>query len=124
MKEAIATKNAPAAIGPYSQAIRTEGLIYCSGQLPIDPATGKMPENIKDQTRQSLANVKAILESEGLTIDHVVKTTVLLADMSLFGEMNEVYGETFSQPYPARSAFAVKALPMGALVEIEVIATR
>lgn len=124
MKEAIATKNAPAAIGPYLQAIRTEGLVYCSGQLPIDPATGKMPENVKDQTRQSLANVKAILEAEGLTIDHVVKTTVLLADMSLFGEMNEVYGETFSQPYPARSAFAVKALPMGALVEIEVIATR
>lgn len=124
MKEAIATKNAPAAIGPYSQAIRTESLVYCSGQLPIDPATGKMPENVKDQTRQSLANVKAILEAEGLTIDHVVKTTVLLADMSLFGEMNEVYGETFSQPYPARSAFAVKALPMGALVEIEVIATR
>lgn len=124
MKEAIATKNAPAAIGPYSQAIRTEGLVYCSGQLPIDPATGKMPENVKDQTRQSLANVKAILEAEGLTIDDVVKTTVLLADMSLFGEMNEVYGETFSQPYPARSAFAVKALPMGALVEIEVIATR
>ena len=124
MKEAIATKNAPAAIGPYSQAIRTEGLVYCSGQLPIDPATGKMPENVKDQTRQSLANVKAILEAEGLTTDDVVKTTVLLADMSLFGEMNEVYGETFSQPYPARSAFAVKALPMGALVEIEVIATR
>ena len=124
MKEAIATKNAPAAIGPYSQAIRTEGLVYCSGQPPIDPATGKMPENVKDQTRQSLANVKAILEAEGLTIDDVVKTTVLLADMSLFGEMNEVYGETFSQPYPARSAFAVKALPMGALVEIEVIATR
>ena len=124
MKEAIATKNAPAAIGPYSQAIRTEGLVYCSGQLPIDPATGKMPENVKDQTRQSLANVKAILEAGGLTIDDVVKTTVLLADMSLFGEMNEVYGETFSQPYPARSAFAVKALPMGALVEIEVIATR
>lgn len=124
MKEAIATGNAPAAIGPYSQAIRTDNLVYCSGQLPIDPATGKMPDDIKAQTRQSLANVKAILEAEGLTIDHVVKTTVLLADMSLFGEMNEVYAETFSQPYPARSAFAVKALPMGALVEIEVIATR
>ncbi|MDE5645325.1 MAG: RidA family protein [Muribaculaceae bacterium] len=124
MKEAIATKNAPAAIGPYSQAIRTEGLIFCSGQLPIDPATGKMPEDIKEQTRQSLANVKAILAEEGLDINNVVKTTVLLADMSLFAEMNEVYGETFSQPYPARSAFAVKALPMGALVEIEVIASR
>lgn len=124
MKEAIATTNAPAAIGPYSQAIRTEGLIFCSGQLPIDPATGKMAEGIKDQTRQSLANVRAILAEEGLDINNVVKTTVLLADMSLFGEMNEVYGETFGQPFPARSAFAVKALPMGALVEIEVIATR
>lgn len=124
MKESIATKNAPAAIGPYSQAIKTDGLIYCSGQLPIDPATGKMPETIKEQTRQSLANVKAILAEEGLDINSVVKTTVLLADMSLFAEMNEVYGETFSQPFPARSAFAVKALPMGALVEIEVIAAR
>ena len=124
MKEAIATNAAPAAIGPYSQAIKTGALIYCSGQLPIDPATGKMPEGVKEQTRQSLANVKAILAAEGLDINNVVKTTVLLADMSLFGEMNEVYGETFSQPYPARSAFAVKALPMGALVEIEVIATR
>lgn len=124
MKEAIATSGAPAAIGPYSQAIKTEGLVYCSGQLPIDPATGKMPEGVKEQTRQSLANVKAILAEEGLGIDSVVKTTVLLADMSLFGEMNEVYGETFAQPYPARSAFAVKALPMGALVEIEVIAAR
>ena len=124
MKEAIATKNAPAAIGPYSQAIKTESLIYCSGQVPIDPATGKMPEGVKEQTRQSLANVKAILAEEGLDINSVVKTTVLLADMSLFAEMNEVYGETFSQPFPARSAFAVKALPMGALVEIEVIATR
>ncbi len=112
MKEAIATKNAPAAIGPYSQAIKTESLIYCSGQLPIDPATGKMPEGVKEQTRQSLANVKAILAEEGLDINSVVKTTVLLADMSLFAEMNEVYGETFSQPFPARSAFAVKALPM------------
>lgn len=124
MKEAIATTNAPAAIGPYSQAIRTESLIFCSGQLPIDPATGTMPEGIKAQTAQSLANVRAILAEEGLDINKVVKTTVLLADMSLFGEMNEVYGETFSQPFPARSAFAVKALPMGALVEIEVIATR
>ena len=124
MKEAIATSNAPAAIGPYSQAIITESLIFCSGQLPIDPATGTMPEGIKAQTAQSLANVRAILAEQGLDINNVVKTTVLLADMSLFAEMNEVYGETFSQPFPARSAFAVKALPMGALVEIEVIATR
>lgn len=124
MKEAIATTAAPAAIGPYSQAIKTDSLIFCSGQLPIDPATGKMPETIKEQTAQSLANVRAILEKEGLDINNVVKTTVLLADMSLFAEMNEVYGQTFAQPFPARSAFAVKALPMGALVEIEVIATR
>lgn len=124
MKEPISSTAAPAAIGPYSQAIKTDSLIFCSGQLPIDPATGIMPEGIKEQTAQSLANVKAILAEEGLGIDNVVKTTVLLADMSLFGEMNEVYGETFAQPFPARSAFAVKALPMGALVEIEVIATR
>ena len=124
MKESISSSNAPAAIGPYSQAIKTESLIFCSGQLPINPETGTMPEGIKEQTRQSLANVRAILAEEGLEIDNVVKTTVLLADMSLFGEMNEVYGETFSQPFPARSAFAVKALPMGALVEIEVIASR
>lgn len=124
MKEAIATAAAPAAIGPYSQAINTGNFIYCSGQLPIDPATGKMPEGVKAQTRQSLANVKAILEEVGLDINAVVKTTVLLADMSLFAEMNEVYGETFAQPFPARSAFAVKALPMGALVEIEVIAAK
>lgn len=124
MKEAISSTAAPAAIGPYSQAIKTDSLIFCSGQLPIDPSTGMMPEGIKEQTAQSLANVKAILAEEGLGIDNVVKTTVLLADMSLFGEMNEVYGETFGQPFPARSAFAVKALPMGALLEIEVIATR
>lgn len=124
MKEPISTAAAPAAIGPYSQAIKADCLIFCSGQLPINPETGTMPEGIKEQTRQSLANVKAILETEGLGIDSVVKTTVLLADMSLFAEMNEVYGETFSQPFPARSAFAVKALPMEALVEIEVIATR
>lgn len=124
MKEPISSTAAPAAIGPYSQAIKTDSLIFCSGQLPIDPSTGMMPEGIKEQTAQSLANVKAILAEEGLGIDNVVKTTVLLADMSLFGEMNEVYGETFGQPFPARSAFAVKALPMGALVEIEVIATR
>lgn len=124
MKEPIASSKAPAAIGPYSQAIKTENLIFCSGQLPINPETGAMPEGIKEQTRQSLANVKAILAETGLEIDSVVKTTVLLADMSLFAEMNEVYGETFSQPFPARSAFAVKALPMGALVEIEVIASR
>lgn len=124
MKKAIATSNAPAAIGPYSQAIEIKGLVFCSGQLPIDPRTGEMPAGIKEQTIQSLANVKAILEEAGLTIDNVVKTTVLLADINDFAAMNEVYGETFSAPYPARSAFAAKDLPKGALVEIEVIASK
>ena len=124
MKKQIATPAAPAAIGPYSQAIAAGDFIYCSGQLPIDPATGEMPADIKEQSRQSLANVKAILESEGLTLANVVKTTVLLADMSLFGPMNEVYAEIFPAPFPARSAFAVRELPKQALVEIEVIAAR
>lgn len=124
MKKLIASEKAPAAIGPYSQGIEANGFVYCSGQLPIDVATGTMPEGIKEQTRVSLANVKAMLEAAGLTLDNVVKTTVYLADMSLFGPMNEVYGETFTAPYPARSAYAVKELPKQALVEIEVIAAR
>lgn len=124
MKKQIATEAAPAAIGPYSQAIAAGDFVYCSGQLPINPATGEMPADIKEQTRQSLANVKAIIEAEGLSLANVVKTTVLLADMSLFGPMNEVYGEIFAQPFPARSAFAVRELPKQALVEIEVIAAR
>lgn len=124
MKKIIETNQAPAAIGPYSQAVIAGDFIYCSGQLPINPTNGEMPDNVKAQTRQSLENVKAILAVEGLTLDNVVKTTVFLADMSLFGEMNEVYGEMFSAPYPARSAFAVKELPKKALVEIEVIARR
>ena len=121
----ISTKNAPAAIGPYSQAIEANGFVYASGQLPIDPATGAFPEGgIKEQTRQSLLNVQAILREAGLDLSDVVKTTVLLNDIADFGAMNEVYSEFFSQPYPARSAFAVKALPKGALVEIECIARR
>ncbi len=122
MKQQIATTAAPAAIGPYSQAIRTGNLVFVSGQLPIDAATGTMPEEIKAQTRQSLENVKAILAEAGTSLENVVKTTVFLADMSLFGPMNEVYAEYFGQPYPARCAFAVKELPKQALVEIEVIA--
>lgn len=119
----ISTKKAPAAIGPYSQAIRVGNLVYTSGQIPIDPATGAFAEGgIKEQTRQSLNNVKAILEEEGLTMDNVVKTTVFMADMGDFAEMNGVYAEFFTEPYPARSAVAVKTLPKGALVEIEVIA--
>ena len=119
----ISTKQAPAAIGPYSQAIQVGNLVYTSGQIPIDPATGAFVEGgIKEQTRQSLTNVKAILEEAGLTMANVVKTTVFLADMADFADMNSVYAEFFSEPYPARSAVAVKTLPKGALVEIEVIA--
>lgn len=119
----INTKKAPAAIGPYSQAIQVGNLIYTSGQLPIDPATGAFPDGgIKEQTRQSLTNVKAILEEAGVSMANVVKTTVFMADMGDFGDMNSVYAEFFSEPYPARSAVAVKTLPKGALVEIEVVA--
>lgn len=124
MKKAISTTAAPGAIGPYSQAIDAGAFVYASGQIPIDPATGTMPEGIKAQTAQSLANVKAILAEAGLTMDNVVKTTVFLADMSLFAEMNEVYATAFNAPFPARSAVAVKEIPKGALVEIEVIAIR
>lgn len=121
----ISTQNAPAAIGPYSQAIEVNGFVYASGQLPIDPATGAFPEGgVKDQTRQSLLNVKAILEEAGLALSNVVKTTVYLADMGDFAAMNEVYSQFFAQPFPARSAIAVKALPKGALVEVEVVAAR
>ena len=119
----ISTKKAPAAIGPYSQAIQVGNLVYTSGQIPIDPSTGAFVEGgIKEQTRQSLTNVKAILEEAGLSMSNVVKTTVFMADMGDFAEMNAVYAEFFSEPYPARSAVAVKTLPKGALVEIEVVA--
>lgn len=121
----IVTSAAPAAIGPYSQAIEVNEFVYASGQLPIDPATGAFPEGgVQEQTRQSLLNVKAILEEAGLTLANVVKTTVYLADMGDFAAMNEIYSQFFSQPFPARSAVAVKALPKGALVEVEVIAAR
>ena len=124
-KNIISTSNAPAAIGPYSQAIDLGNMVITSGQLPIDPATGAFPEGIKEQTRQSLTNVKAILEAAGLTMDAVVKTTVFLSDMNNFGAMNEVYATFFSEGnYPARSAVEVARLPKDALVEIEVIATK
>lgn len=122
--KAIATTMAPAAIGPYSQGVDAGVLVFSSGQLPINAADGTMPEGIKDQTRQSLANVKAVLEAGGSDMSKVVKTTVLLADIALFGDMNEVYKEFFTAPYPARSAFAVRDLPKGALVEIEAIAVK
>ena len=121
--KAISTTKAPAAIGPYSQAIKVGNLVYTSGQIPIDPATGVFVEGgIKEQTRQSLTNVKAILEEAGLTMKNVVKTTVFMADMNDFADMNAVYSEFFAEPYPARSAVVVKTLPKGALVEIEVVA--
>ena len=122
MKKEIASKNAPGAIGPYSQAVAAGNLIFVSGQLPINAQTGEMPADIKGQTKQSIENIKAILAEAGATLDNVVKTTVFLADMSLFGAMNEVYAEEFTKVYPARCAFAVKELPKQALVEIEVIA--
>lgn len=124
MKKVISTTSAPAAIGPYSQAVETGNMIFLSGQLLIDPKTGIMPEGIKAQTRQSFANIKAILAEAGYSVEHIVKTTVLLADMSLFGEMNEIYAEQFGSVFPSRSAFAVKELPKQALVEIEVIAVK
>ena len=121
--KAIKTLKAPAAIGPYSQAIETNGFVFASGQIPLDPSTGEFVEGgIKEQTRQSLTNVQSILKAAGTDLSHVVKTTVFLASMDDFAAMNEVYAEFFSQPYPARSAVAVKQLPKGALVEIEVVA--
>ena len=123
MKKIIATTNAPGAIGPYSQAVDCGAFLITSGQVPIDPATGEfVPGGITEQTRQSLTNVKAILEAAGLTMDHVVKTTVFLQDMGDFAAMNAVYAEFFTEGnYPARSAVEVAKLPKGALVEIEAI---
>lgn len=125
MMKAISTLNAPAAIGPYSQAIEANGTVYVSGQLPIDPAIGNFVEGgIKAEARQSLTNIKNILATVGLDMKNVVKVTVLLADMSSFADVNEVYAEFFEAPYPARSAFAVKALPKGGNIEIEAIAVK
>ena len=125
MKKALNTEKAPAAIGPYSQGIEANGMVFLSGQLPIDATTGAFPEGgIKEQTHQSLQNAKSILQSAGLDMKNVVKTTVLLSDINDFVAMNEVYSEFFEQPYPARSAFAVQDLPKGALVEIEMIAVK
>ena len=122
--KAIKTNGAPAAIGPYSQAVEANGFVYLRGQLPIDPQTGKMPEGIKAQTQQALENVKAILAEAGLTMKNVVKTTVMLADIADFGGMNEVYATFFDEPFPARSAFAVRDVPKGALLELECIAAK
>lgn len=119
----IETNLAPAAIGPYSQAIVANGFVFASGQLPIDPATGEFAQGgVQEQTRQSLMNANQILQAAGTDLAHVVKTTVFLSDMANFAAMNEIYSQFFSQPFPARSAVAVKDLPKGALVEIEVVA--
>lgn len=123
--KALHTDKAPAAIGPYSQAIEVNGMVFASGQIPLDPATGNVVEGgIKEQTHQALTNAKAIMEAAGLSLANVVKTTVFMADMSDFAAMNEVYATFFTEPYPARSAVAVKALPKGVLVEVECIAAR
>lgn len=125
MKKALATTQAPAAIGPYSQAIEVNGTVYVSGQLPIDPATGQYAEGgIKELTAQSLTNIKHILEQAGMTMNNIVKTSVFLADINDFAEMNEVYATFFEAPFPARSAVAVKTLPKNSRIEIECIAVK
>ena len=118
----IDTKNAPAAIGPYSQAYEVNGLVFTSGQIPVDPATGTAPEGIEAQAEQSCKNVQAILEAAGVSMDKVVKTTCFIADMGDFAKFNEVYANYFPENPPARSTVAIKALPKDALVEVEIIA--
>lgn len=122
MKKQVTTNNAPAAIGPYAQAIAVNGMLYTSGQLPLDPSSGEMAEGIEAQTRMSLQNVKGILEECGVGMDAVIKTTVFLQNMGDFAKMNEVYTQFFTEPFPARSCVEVAALPKGALVEIECVA--
>jgi 2-iminobutanoate/2-iminopropanoate deaminase len=123
--KAIHTDNAPAAIGPYSQAIEVNGFVFASGQIPIDPKTGNFVEGgIKEQTRQAIVNAGNILKAAGTDLSHVVKTTVYLDNMDDFAAMNEVYAQYFSRPFPARSAVAVKKLPKGTLVEVEVLAAK
>ena len=124
MKERINTDNAPAAIGPYSQAIEANGMLFISGQIPVNPADGTVPEGITAQTEQVMKNIAAILNEAGYTFDNVVKTTCLLSDIANFGAMNEVYATRFPSNPPARAAFAVRDLPKGVMVEIEVIAVK
>ena len=124
MKKVIYTKNAPNAVGPYSQAIESNGTLYISGQIPINPETGKVVEGIKEQTKQVLENVGAILSEAGYTFDNVVKSTCLLDNMDNFAAMNEVYGEYYKENPPARAAFGVVKLPLGVMVEIESIAVK
>lgn len=125
MKKVIFTEKAPAAIGPYSQAIEVNGIVFVSGQLPVNLQTGEIVAgDVADQTAQSFENIKNILSEVGLSTANIVKTTVFLSDMSLFADMNKIYSNYFTEAFPARSAVAVKALPKGALVEIECIAVK
>ncbi|MCQ2275592.1 MAG: RidA family protein [Bacteroidales bacterium] len=124
MKNVIHTDKAPAAIGPYSQAIEANGMLFISGQIPVDPATGIVPEGITAQTEQVMKNIAAILNEAGYTFENVVKTTCLLSDIANFGAMNEVYAKYFTVNPPARAAFAVRDLPKGVMVEIESIAVK
>lgn len=124
MKKVVHTSNAPAAIGPYSQAIEANGMLFISGQIPVDPATGIVPEGITAQTEQVMKNIAAILLEAGYTFDDVVKTTCLLSDIANFGAMNEIYAQYFLVNPPARAAFAVRDLPKGVMVEIETIAVK
>lgn len=124
MKKVIATENAPKAVGPYSQAIEANGTLYVSGQIPVNPADGSVPDSIEDQTRQALKNVGAILAEAGMDYGNVVKTTVLLNDIADFKAMNGVYAEFFTEDKPARACFQVAALPMGVKVEIEAVAVK
>ncbi|GAB6928586.1 RidA family protein [Paenibacillus sp. JCM 10914] len=123
-KKIISTSKAPGAIGPYSQAVEINGMVYTSGQLGLNAETGQFGEGVQEQTRLSLSNVQAILEAAGTSLDHVIKTTVFLKDMNDFVAVNEIYGSFFSEPYPARSAVEVARLPKDGLVEIEVIAVK
>ena len=123
MKEIINTNNAPGAIGPYSQGVKVGELVFTSGQIPLNPVTGEMPETIEEQTKQSLENVKAILEASGTSMNNVIKTTVFLTDLNDFVNMNEVYATYFKGDKPARSAIEISKLPKGAKIEIEAIAT-
>lgn len=124
MKREIRSPLAPAPIGPYSQAVEESGVVYCSGQIGMDPATGKLEEGVVNQTRRALSNLSEVLKSAGLSLDDVVKTTIFLVDLGLFNQMNEEYSEHFKPPFPARATVQAAALPRGALVEIDAIARR
>jgi len=124
MKKVIYTPNAPAPVGPYSQAIESNDTLYISGQIPVDPKTGNIPDNITDQTKQVFENIKAILDEAGYSFDHIVKMTVLLSDMNNFKAMNDVYATYYTENPPARAAFQVGRLPLEVMVEIEAIASK